>query len=42
MLQFSNFVALHVQQISNTIIQHYHKTDSKHFYEVSKQWCIVS
>ena len=37
MLQFSNFVALHVQQISNT----YYKTDSKHFYEVAKQRCIV-
>ena len=35
MLQFSNFVALHVQQIFNT----YYTIDNQHCYEVAKQWC---
>ena len=38
MLQFSNFVALYVQQILNT----YYTTENNHYYEVDKQWCIVS
>ena len=38
MLQFSNFVALHVQQISNT----YYTTDNNHYYEMAKQGYIVS
>ena len=34
MLQFSNLVALHVQQIFNT----YYTIDNHHCYEVAKQW----
>ena len=37
MLQASDFIALHVQQIFNT----YHITDNKHCYEVANQWCVV-
>ena len=35
MLQFSNFIALHVKQIFNT----YYTIDKEHCYEVAKQWC---
>ena len=38
MLQFSNFAALHEQQILST----YYTTDKNQYYEVTKQWCIFS
>ena len=40
MLEVSNFIALHVQHIFSTY--KYNTTDTKHFYEVANQWCIVS